>query len=585
MKKIISLFFSTVLLFFPVISYADSNSSLTSQNVNAILDGNLFEGIKVYNVSDNTYYFSIRELAKLYNAVLDWKSVSSKVTMGLNNRKIDIKADTSELVFGKKPKKISLPSRRIKEDIYVSPEFITSKEFAEISDTQTSWDPSFLVLAVNHHANISAVRYSTKSENTQVRVQLEEPLQYKVSKNADTITLTISRGKIQSGFININNGVLKNIQYSTLGHSAVVSIKLEQIPKNVKITSFSNPAEIIVEIDHSRNIPLIAPIKEENSNEDKENLLSDEKLSSLDLTPPENFGQAHISETNSLVESDDENKDLDNVVVTKFESGNITDDSFVIVDDADTLSGVVAKKEVKKKKKSARKKIIVIDAGHGGHDTGAIGANGTREKDLNLDIAYELKYLFDKDDDFEIILTRKDDTFMSLAERANIANENNADLFISIHCNANFNRNVSGFEIYFLSEKATDSEAAATAVLENSVIELEGKPNKERAMLQEILWSMTMNAYRNESSELSALISSQASGRLKIPIKGVKEGNFYVLRGTQMPSVLVESAFVSNFAEEAKLGAKNFRASVADSIYEGVIRYYAKKERDQNSGK
>jgi N-acetylmuramoyl-L-alanine amidase len=584
MKKIISLFFSIILLFFTVISYADFDNFLTSQNINAVLDGNLFEGIKVYKVSDNTYYFSIRELAKLYNAVLDWKSVSSKVTMGLNNRNIDIRANTSEFVFGKKSKKMSLPSRLIKNDIYISPELITSKEFAEISDTQTSWNPSSLVLTVNHHANISAVRYSTKSENTQVRVQLDESLQYKVLKNADTITLTISKGKIQSGFININNGILKNIQYSTLGRSAVISIKLEQIPKNVKITSSSNPAEIIVEIDHSRNIPIIAPIKEENFNEDRENLPSNEKLSSLDLTPPEKFGQAHISETDSLIEKDDENKDLNNAVVTKFESGNITDDSFVIVDDTDTLSGVVAEKKIKKKK-SARKKIIVIDAGHGGHDTGAIGANGTSEKDLNLDIAYELKYLFDKDDDFEIILTRKDDTFISLAERTNIANENNADLFISIHCNANFDRNVSGFEIYFLSEKATDPEAAATAVLENSVIELEGKLNKKRAMLQEMLWCMTMNEYMNESSELSALISSQASGRLKIPIKGVKQGNFYVLRGTQMPSVLVESAFVSNFAEEAKLGTKNFRASVADSIYEGVIRYYEKKKTDQNSRK
>jgi N-acetylmuramoyl-L-alanine amidase len=584
MKKIISLFFSIISLFLSAISYANSNNFLTSQNVNAVLDGNLFEGIKAYKISDNTYYFSIRELAKLYNAVLDWKSVSSKVTMGLNNRKIDIRANTSEFVFGKKSKKMSLPSRLIKNDIYVSPEFITSKEFAEISDTQTSWNPSSLVLTVNHCANISAVRYSTKSENTHVRVQLAEPLQYKISKTADTIVLTISKGKIQSGFINISNGILKNIQYSTVGHDAVVSIKLEQIPKNVKTINSSKPAEIIVEIEHSRNIPVITPMKKENFNEDRESLAGDEDLTNLDLISPEKFGQAHISETDSLIESDDENKDLNNAVITKFEGGNITDDSFVIVDDTDTLSGIVAEKRIKKKK-SARKKIIVIDAGHGGHDPGAIGANGTMEKDLNLDIAYELKYLFDKDDDFEVILTRKDDAFISLAERANIANENNADLFISIHCNATFDRNVGGFEVYFLSEKATDSEAAATAVLENSVMELEGKPNKKRATLQEMLWSMTMNEYMNESSELSALISSQASGRLRIPIKGVKQGSFYVLRGTQMPSVLVESAFVSNFAEEAKLGTKNFRASVADSIYEGVIRYYAKKERDQNSKK
>jgi N-acetylmuramoyl-L-alanine amidase len=202
---------------------------------------------------------------------------------------------------------------------------------------------------------------------------------------------------------------------------------------------------------------------------------------------------------------------------------------------------------------------------------------------LNLDIAYELKSIFDKDYDFKVILTRKDDTFIPLAERANIANKHKADLFISIHCNTNLDRNVSGFEIYFLSEKATDSEAAATAVLENSVIELEGQPTKKHAMLQKMLWSMTMNEYMNEASELSAFISSQANGRLKIPNRGVKQASFYVLKGTQMPSVLVESDFLSNYAEEARLNTKNFRTSVANSIYEGVIRYYAKKERDQSS--
>jgi N-acetylmuramoyl-L-alanine amidase len=583
MKKSISLFFSTVALLFSVFSYTVAGNSISSQNINTVVDGSLFSGIRVYKVSDNTYYFSVKELAKLYNAVLEWKSVSSKVTMRLNNRKIDIRANSSEVIFGKKSKKMSLPSRLINNSIYVSPEVITSKEFAEIADVETSWNPSSLILTVNHHANISAIKYFTKSESTQVCIKLDEALQYRVSKNADKITLTILRGKVQNNSISVCNGIIKDIKYGTAGCSAVISINLEQVPKNIKTTISSKPAEILVDIEHSKNIPVIAP-KEGDILENKEAYHSaGENLIGLDLTPPERFGQSRISEFDVLSENDEENKDLNNSVVTKFESGNIIDDSFIIVDDTDTISGVVAKEP--KKKKSASKKIIVIDAGHGGKDSGPIGANGTKEKDLNLSIAYELKSVFDKDDDFEVILTRKDDTFIPLAERSNIANENNADLFISIHCNANLDRDASGFEIYFLSEKATDSEAAATAVIENSVLELEGKPSKKRALLQEMLWSMTMTEYMNESSELSALISSQASGRLRIPNRGVKQASFYVLRGTQMPSVLVESAFLSNYSEEAKLCTKSFRVSVAKSIYEGVIRYYAKKQRDQNSKK
>ncbi|MDR2812135.1 MAG: N-acetylmuramoyl-L-alanine amidase [Endomicrobium sp.] len=581
MKKIISLFFSAVILLVLVFFYASADNSLSSQNVNVVLDGSLFSGINVYKISDNTYYFSVKELAKLYNAVLDWKSVSSKVAMRLNNRKIDIKANSSGIVFGRKLKKMSLPSRLIKNDIYVSPEFVTSKEFSEIADAETSWNASSLVLTVTHHANISAVRYFTKLESTKIRVQLDQSLQYRISKKADAIILTILRGKVQNSSINVNNGIIKNIQYATVGCSAIVTINLDQVPKNIKTTSSSNPAEIVVEIEHPRKIPVIIS-KDGGVSEVKEvDSTFDENLNALDLTSPEKFGHSQISEFDYLRENDEENKDLKGALVTTFESGNIIDDSFIIADDTDTTSGVIPKKETKKKK-FERKKIIVVDAGHGGKDSGAVGANGTKEKDLNLDIAYELKSIFDKDDDFKVFLTRKDDTFIPLAERSNIANENNADLFISIHCNANLDKNASGFEIYYLSEKATDSEAAATAVLENSVLELEEKPSKKRERLQEILWSMKMTTFMNESSELSAFISSQAGGRLNIPNRGVKQASLCVLRGMQMPSVLVESAFLSNYSEEAKLCAKNFRLSVADSIYEGVIRYYAKKERDKN---
>jgi N-acetylmuramoyl-L-alanine amidase len=583
MKKIISLFFSMVVLFFFGFSYASVDNSFSSQSVNVVFDGSIFSGINVYKTSGgDTYYFSVKELAELYNAVLDWKSISLKVTMHLNNRKIDIKANSSEIMFGRKFKKMSLPPMLVKNDIYVLPEFVTSKEFSEIADVETSWNPSSLILAVTHQANISTVEYFTNPESTNVLVKLDKSLQYRVSKNIDTIILTILRGKIQNGTINVNNGIIKNIQHATVGCSAVITINLDQVPKNIKTTCSLNPAEIFVEIEHSGKISAITT-KDGDISEVKEIHISDgENLNDLDLTSPEKFGFSEIKKFEHLNENDDENKDLKGALVAAFESGNIIDDSFIITDDIDTTFGVIPKKETKKKKLE-RKRIIVIDAGHGGKDSGTVGASGIKEKDLNLDIAYELKSIFDKNDDFEVILTRKDDTFIPLAERANIANENNADLFISIHCNGNLDRNVSGFEVYYLSEKATDSEAAATAVLENSVLELEGKPSKKRKRLQEILWSMAMNTFMNESSELSAFISSQANGRLKIPSRGVKQANFYVLRGAQMPSILAESAFLSNCSEEAKLCTKSFRVSVADSIYEGVIRYYAKKERDKNS--
>ncbi|MDR0977561.1 MAG: N-acetylmuramoyl-L-alanine amidase [Endomicrobium sp.] len=583
MKRIIYLFFSVFILFFFIFSYVTADNFPALQNVNATLDGSPFPGIRAYRVSHDTYYFSIKELAKLYNALLEWKPVSSKVTMYLKDKKIDIKADSSEVVFSRIPKRMSLPSRLIENNIYIPPEIITSEEFADAVDAETSWNPSSFTLVVNRCVNISEVKCFTKEETTQVCIQLDKPARYTVLKSEDRITLTIARGKIKTGSIDVNNGTVRDISCKTADSSAVIAVNLEQTSVDIKTIDSVKPSGIIIDIKRSINTPVDHG---NNIGVKSDNLSTDNNPNStdLDLTPPEKFGESNITEFDYITENDDENKDLKSLPVTVFDSDKIADNSHMIVDDAYTVPKIVVKKQNKNKKK-ARKKIIVIDAGHGGEDPGAVGANGTKEKDLNLSIAYELKSIFDKDDDFEIVLTRKDDTFIPLAERANIANEHNADLFISIHCNANLNRDASGFEVYFLSEQATDSEAAATAVLENSVLELEGRPSKKRVILQEMLWSMAMNEYMNESSELSAFIAYQANDKLKIPSRGVKQASFYVLRGTQMPSVLVESAFLSNGGEEAKLSTENFRASVAASIYEGVISYYDKKERDQNAKK
>ena len=224
---------------------------------------------------------------------------------------------------------------------------------------------------------------------------------------------------------------------------------------------------------------------------------------------------------------------------------------------------------------------VILDAGHGGHDPGAIGPHGVKEKDINLAIVLYLEKLFKKDNNYKVILTRDDDTFIPLVERANIANKKKADLFISVHCNANLKRTISGFEIYFLSENASDIEAVSTQALENSVIALEDKTDEQKTVLQNMLWSMVVNEYINESSELSSFIVAEAAGRLKSRRSEIKQANFHVLRGTQMPSILVETAYISNYIEETRLKTSNFQKSVADSIYEGVKKYYARKTRNK----
>jgi N-acetylmuramoyl-L-alanine amidase len=225
------------------------------------------------------------------------------------------------------------------------------------------------------------------------------------------------------------------------------------------------------------------------------------------------------------------------------------------------------------------KKIIVLDAGHGGKDSGAIGIHGTKEKDINLDVVHILKSIFDKDKNYIVFLTREDDTFVELYERPNIANRHNADLFISIHCNGFFKAK-NGFEIYFMDYIASDASAAMLAKFENSVVELEEKINYGNVLLRNMLLSITDTENINESSKLCGFISYEVSNRVKIENKGIRQANFAVLRLTKMPAILVEIAYIDNYIEEQMLLTKEFRLVMATSIYEGVVKYYASKQYD-----
>lgn len=219
-----------------------------------------------------------------------------------------------------------------------------------------------------------------------------------------------------------------------------------------------------------------------------------------------------------------------------------------------------------------RRRRIVIDAGHGGKDPGASGRRGTREKDINLLAAKDLAKLLKDEGAFEVLMTRTEDTFVPLAERSRLANEFGADLFISLHCNASSGKQDDGFEVYFLSEKASDPQAQRLANMENSVLTLEGKsPREEQAAA--ILKEMTKTENINAGSEAAALLARALAKRLNLENRGVKQAAFYVLRGTYAPAVLLEMAYLTNKKDEAKLRSRRFRRKLIDGIYAGILEY------------
>lgn len=222
---------------------------------------------------------------------------------------------------------------------------------------------------------------------------------------------------------------------------------------------------------------------------------------------------------------------------------------------------------------------IVIDPGHGGKDPGAIGRGGTREKDVVLVIAKELKRLLSERLGVRVVLTRTGDYFIPLRERTARANNERADLFISIHANAALGRaRGGGFETYYHSLALTP-EAKAVAKRENAVIRLEKGSRRVMSQAEFILWDMAHNTYLNESSDLAILVQEGLDKKLKIRNRKVDQAHFYVLSGADMPSILVEVAFISNPREENMLRSLDFQKRVAEGLYNAIALYKRNYER------
>jgi N-acetylmuramoyl-L-alanine amidase len=216
-------------------------------------------------------------------------------------------------------------------------------------------------------------------------------------------------------------------------------------------------------------------------------------------------------------------------------------------------------------------KRVVIDAGHGGKDPGAIGPTGLREKDVVLKIAKKVASRLKKDLGCQVILTRNGDRFLPLTQRTAIANAKKADIFVSIHANAAPNRRASGVETYFLNF-ALDEEAMRVAARENAT------STKRIGDLKNILNDIMKNTKVDESSRLAGYVQKEVVKNLRkkygnVKSKGVKQAPFFVLIGARMPSVLVEVSFISNRKEEKRLKSNRYLDRVAEGIVNGIKSY------------
>lgn len=236
-----------------------------------------------------------------------------------------------------------------------------------------------------------------------------------------------------------------------------------------------------------------------------------------------------------------------------------------------------AKEDLEKQKQAWMVDTIIIDAGHGGKDPGAIGYDKLKEKDIVLPIALKLGESIKKRlPDVNIVYTRDKDVFIPLWRRTKIANENNGKLFVSLHCNSNNITRVAGFETYFLSAEK-DDKARDVVLKENESIGFESSDDQKRYEgINFVLATLAQNAFLKYSQYFASLVQKSLNSKLEplgMKDRGVKQGPFWVMVGATMPNILVELGFISNKYESKLLKQKATQNKIADAISTGIVKY------------
>lgn len=398
----------------------------------------------------------------------------------------------------------------------------------------------------NEIVEVKGVRYFSAKDYTRVVIDTSNTAQYrsiwvsedKKSNLPPRLTLDISSSSLSTEFSNnivIKDGLLSSVRvgYSALNKNTRVVLDSENV-RDFTIFQMTNPSRIVVDVfDRKRDeqpttLPAVAKVIERNSNASNNN---------SDLS------------TDDIIRGIESNTRISNKNPDDFTGKELT---------LGTALGL-------------KIRTIVIDAGHGGKDPGA-SYGRLKEKDVALDIAKKVRDLLSRDKDLKIYMTRSKDTFIPLEERTAIANKYKADLFISIHANAARNKKVSGVETYVFNV-TNDRAALEVAALENQAT------TKSISDLQGILKDILKYSKLEESLLLAGSVQKSLVKKVKlsrVQNKGVKQAPFYVLVGATMPSILIETGFLSNVGDAKKLSTSSYRKQIAEGIYQGLRDYIEK---------
>ena len=520
-RKSITVFFSFVFLFvYSVFSEI--------KTINIVKENSTFSSAPLFLVQ-GMGYLSSNDISKIYGAKTNWYPKSKKVIFTINNKEIIFQIGSKKVMVDKIERLMNKKVLLDDSELLIPLEFVLTRAFADVSSFYSEWDYCRLILRVSVIPDVFPPRYYSYKDKTRLVIQMVEKKEIQINSSREKkIAVKIYKSKVNSekSSITINDGVVDTLDATNLERDVLFVVNLGTYSGKTDTFTLSSPFRLVIDVERLGETTF--------------------KLAGLSsVIAPSATG---FSETN-------------------IPSDILPPEEEIPIVETDEIKKSKPTKAIHKLRK------IVVDAGHGGEDPGAIGQKGTKEKDINLIIAQRLKKILKKNG-YEVFLTRTDDTLIPLADRTRFANKVMADLFVSIHCNASISDNTRGFEIYFLSDKATDSAAEAVANMENSVIALEKPSISGKRDIEKLLLSMAVTEFMNESATLCGTINRQVCDNfVNLDSRGVKQANFYVLRGATMPAVLVEVGFISNPKDEKLLNRKKFQKKITENIFNGIKEY------------
>ncbi|HAU89594.1 MAG TPA: hypothetical protein DCW72_04990 [Elusimicrobia bacterium] len=478
---------------------------------------------------NGTPYLDAKQAAKLIGGKIYWYPVSGKLMLQIKGKTAVFFLRTDSVQLNGVNEQFPAPMIVRGGKAFLALDFFVSRIFSDAFGFTLRYNKSTGVLGSQREVNITSMNFFTHPDKTRIVVYMEAPLEWQaVQKENNQYRLNIFEGvAAREEKLGVGDGVVRSVDLIQENRTARLVIDPDENFGKVEVFRLSDPDRLVIDVTREA-----APVPQ--------SINGDGPASGL---PPAAAPAAGVP------------------VIAPSEAPAAPQQT-------SAAPGLPDKTEL-----GAGKKKIVIDAGHGGKDPGGKKLFGLKEKEINLAVAKELYELLRGEDIFDVVMTRSTDEFVPLADRSIMANTAKADIFISIHANAARDRREKGFEIFFMSEKASDPWAAEVADFENSVISLEDGAGQQMDPALMLLHSMARNEYLNEGSKLAGLVRGEMQKRTPFVDRGVKQAAFYVLRGTYAPGILVEIGFMTNSSDQKHMNDKKTRAKVANAIYRGVMRF------------